>query len=83
MLGYWDDLHSTRQAIDNARWMHTGDLATMDADGYVNIVGRIKDMVMRGGENIYPREVEESSTPSRRSRTCRSLACPTPSMARS
>jgi len=59
MLGYWDDLHSTRQAIDNARWMHTGDLATMDADGYVNIVGRIKDMVMRGGENIYPREVEE------------------------
>jgi fatty-acyl-CoA synthase len=59
MLGYWDDLHSTRQAIDNARWMHTGDLATMDSDGYVNIVGRIKDMVMRGGENIYPREVEE------------------------
>ena len=59
MLGYWDDLHSTRQAIDGARWMHSGDLATMDADGYVNIVGRIKDMVMRGGENIYPREVEE------------------------
>jgi fatty-acyl-CoA synthase len=59
MLGYWDDLHSTRQAIDGARWMHTGDLATMDGDGYVNIVGRIKDMVLRGGENIYPREVEE------------------------
>ena len=59
MLGYWDDLHSTRQAIDAARWMHTGDLAVMDHDGYVNIVGRIKDMVMRGGENIYPREVEE------------------------
>jgi fatty-acyl-CoA synthase len=59
MLGYWDDLHSTRQAIDSARWMHTGDLAVMDADGYVNIVGRIKDMVLRGGENIYPREVEE------------------------
>ncbi len=59
MLGYWDDLHSTRQAIDAARWMHSGDLATMDDDGYVNIVGRIKDMVMRGGENIYPREVEE------------------------
>jgi fatty-acyl-CoA synthase len=59
MLGYWDDLHSTRQAIDGARWMHTGDLATMDNDGYVNIVGRIKDMVLRGGENIYPREVEE------------------------
>jgi len=50
MLGYWNDLHSTRQAIDGARWMHTGDLATMDNDGYVNIVGRIKDMVMRGGE---------------------------------
>ena len=59
MLGYWDDPHATRQAIDAARWMHTGDLATMDDDGYVNIVGRIKDMVMRGGENIYPREVEE------------------------
>jgi fatty-acyl-CoA synthase len=59
MLGYWDDLHSTRQAIDSARWMHSGDLATMDGDGYVNIVGRIKDMVLRGGENIYPREVEE------------------------
>jgi fatty-acyl-CoA synthase len=59
MLGYWDDIHSTRQAIDSARWMHSGDLATMDADGYVNIVGRIKDMVLRGGENIYPREVEE------------------------
>jgi fatty-acyl-CoA synthase len=59
MLGYWDDLSSTRQAIDAARWMRTGDLATMDAEGYVNIVGRIKDMVLRGGENIYPREVEE------------------------
>jgi len=59
MLGYWDDTHSTRQAIDAARWMHTGDLAVMDEDGYVNIVGRIKDMVLRGGENIYPREVEE------------------------
>ncbi|HVP66508.1 MAG TPA: AMP-binding protein [Anaeromyxobacteraceae bacterium] len=59
MLGYWDDLHSTRQAIDAARWMHTGDLAVMDPEGYVNIVGRIKDMVLRGGENIYPREVEE------------------------
>jgi len=59
MLGYWNDAHSTRQAIDAARWMHTGDLAVMDAQGYVNIVGRIKDMVLRGGENIYPREVEE------------------------
>jgi len=59
MLGYWNDPDATRKAIDGARWMHTGDLATMDADGYVNIVGRIKDMIIRGGENIYPREVEE------------------------
>ena len=59
MLGYWDDEEATRNAIDDARWMHTGDLATMDDDGYVNIVGRIKDMIIRGGENIYPREIEE------------------------
>ena len=59
MLGYWDDAERTAQAIDAAGWMHTGDLATMDADGYCNIVGRIKDMVIRGGENIYPREIEE------------------------
>jgi fatty-acyl-CoA synthase len=59
MLGYWDNEDATRKAIDTARWMHTGDLATMDDDGYVNIVGRIKDMVIRGGENIYPREIEE------------------------
>ena len=55
MRGYWDDPERSAQAIDAARWMHTGDLATMDAEGYVNIVGRIKDMVIRGGENIYPR----------------------------
>lgn len=59
MLGYWNDEARTREVIDNGRWMHTGDLATMDEDGYVNIVGRIKDMVIRGGENIYPREIEE------------------------
>jgi fatty-acyl-CoA synthase len=59
MLGYWDDAAATAEAIDAAGWMHTGDLATMDADGYVNIVGRIKDMIIRGGENVYPREVEE------------------------
>jgi fatty-acyl-CoA synthase len=59
MLGYWNDERATREAIDDARWMHTGDLATMDEDGYVNIVGRTKDMIIRGGENIYPREIEE------------------------
>ncbi|AGL20102.1 AMP-binding protein [Actinoplanes sp. N902-109] len=59
MLGYWDQPGATAEAIDAARWMHTGDLATMDDDGYVNIVGRIKDLVIRGGENVYPREVEE------------------------
>jgi fatty-acyl-CoA synthase len=59
MLGYWDDAEKTREAIDEAGWMHTGDLATMDGEGYLNIVGRIKDMVIRGGENVYPREVEE------------------------
>ncbi|HEY6278260.1 MAG TPA: AMP-binding protein [Streptosporangiaceae bacterium] len=59
MLGYWDDEAQTRSVIDAARWMHTGDLAVMDAEGYLNIAGRIKDMVIRGGENVYPREVEE------------------------
>ncbi len=59
MHGYWDDPVKTAEAIDAEGWMHTGDLATMDAEGYVNIVGRIKDMVIRGGENIYPREIEE------------------------
>jgi fatty-acyl-CoA synthase len=59
MLGYWGDETRTREAIDPAGWMHTGDLATMDAQGYCTIVGRIKDLVIRGGENIYPREVEE------------------------
>jgi fatty-acyl-CoA synthase len=59
MLGYWNNEEATRGAIDAARWMHTGDLAVMDDDGYLNIVGRIKDMIIRGGENVYPREVEE------------------------
>jgi fatty-acyl-CoA synthase len=59
MLGYWDDAERTREAIDAARWMHTGDLATIDDEGYCNIVGRIKDMIIRGGENVYPREIEE------------------------
>jgi fatty-acyl-CoA synthase len=59
MLGYWENQAATGEAIDRAGWMHTGDLATLDEDGYANIVGRIKDMVIRGGENIYPREVEE------------------------
>src|SRR6202000_2607632 len=58
MLGYWEGPDQTAEAIDAARWMHTGDLAVMDGEGYVNIVGRIKDMVIRGGENVYPREIE-------------------------
>jgi fatty-acyl-CoA synthase len=59
MLGYWNEPEKTAEAIDAGRWMHTGDLAVIDAAGYLNIVGRIKDMVIRGGENVYPREVEE------------------------
>jgi fatty-acyl-CoA synthase len=59
MRGYWDNDAATAASIDAGRWMHSGDLATMDERGYVNIVGRIKDMIIRGGENIYPREVEE------------------------
>lgn len=59
MLGYWEDEAKTREAIDAGRWMHTGDLATIDDEGFCNIVGRIKDMVIRGGENLYPREIEE------------------------
>ena len=59
MQRYWNDTDHTQEAIDSARWMHTGDLATLDSEGYCNIVGRIKDMVIRGGENSYPREIEE------------------------
>jgi fatty-acyl-CoA synthase len=59
MLGYWDDPERTAEAVDADGWMHTGDVATLDADGYVRITGRIKDMIIRGGENISPREIEE------------------------
>ena len=59
MLGYWEDEPRTREAVDADGWLHTGDLGTMDAEGYINIVGRLKDLVIRGGENVYPREVEE------------------------
>jgi fatty-acyl-CoA synthase len=59
MLGYWNNPTATAEAIDSARWMHTGDLATMDDDGYMNIVGRSKDMIIRGAENVYPREIED------------------------
>lgn len=59
MLGYWDDPERTAEAIDEGGWMHTGDIGVIDADGYANVVGRLKDMVIRGGENLYPREVEE------------------------
>ena len=59
MLGYWDETEKTADVLDANGWMHTGDLATIDDEGYCNIVGRIKDMVIRGGENLYPREIEE------------------------
>jgi fatty-acyl-CoA synthase len=59
MRGYWKDEARTSESIDAAGWMHSGDLATIDAEGYANIVGRVKDMLIRGGENVYPREVEE------------------------
>jgi fatty-acyl-CoA synthase len=59
MLKYWNNEKATAEAIDEAGWMHTGDLATMDDEGYIQIVGRIKDMVIRGGENVYPKEIEE------------------------
>ena len=76
MLGYWDQPEKTAEAIDADGWMHTGDLGVMDDDGYVTIIGRIKDMVIRGGENIYPREIEEFlMTPSGRPR-CAGDRCP-------
>jgi fatty-acyl-CoA synthase len=69
MLGYWDDEEATRAAIDGAGWLHTGDLAVMDDDGYLQIVGRLKDVIIRGGENVYPREIENSCTGCRKSPT--------------
>ena len=83
MLGYWGDAEATARAIDAARWMHTGDLAVMREDGYVNIVGRIKDMVIRGGENIYPARSRSSSTRIPTSWTSRWWGCPTSASARS
>ena len=74
---------ATAEAIDRAGWMHTGDLATMDDEGYLNIVGRSKDMVIRGGENVYPREIEEFLYTHDASPTSRSSACPTRGTARS
>ena len=71
MQGYWNDPERTADAIDADGWMHTGDLAVMADDGYVNIVGRIKDMVIRGGENVYPREIEEFLYTHPTSPTCR------------
>ncbi len=71
MKGYWNDEAKTKEAVDEAGWMHTGDLATMDEQGYVNIVGRLKDMIIRGGENVYPREIEEFLYRHPRCRTCR------------
>jgi fatty-acyl-CoA synthase len=82
MKGYWDEPQRTAESIDSAGWMHTGDLATIDKDGYCNIVGRVKDMVIRGGENVYPREIEEFSTAIQRSARRRSLACRMRNMAR-
>ena len=76
MRGYWNDEAQTNTAINSAGWMHTGDLAVMDDDGYFQIVGRIKDMVIRGGENIYPAEIEGFLYRIPRSKPCRFLACP-------
>ena len=82
MLGYWGDEEKTTEAIDQAGWMHTGDLGTIDDEGYCNIVGRVKDMIIRGGENIYPREIEEFRSGIRKFRMSVYLACPTRSTAK-
>ena len=83
MLGYWDEAEKTAEVIDADGWMHTGDLATIDEEGYCNIVGRIKDMVIRGGENFIRARSRSSSIAIPRSRTCRCSASPTSAMARS
>ena len=59
MLGYWDDPEKTKQVIDSRGWMHSGDLGILDEDGYLEVVGRVKDVIIRGGENIYPKEIED------------------------
>lgn len=78
MPGYWNSSEATAEAIDRAHWMHTGDLATVESEGYLNIVGRIKNMIIRGGENVYPARPKSCSIPTPRSAMCRSSACPTP-----
>jgi fatty-acyl-CoA synthase len=83
MLGYWDEPEKTAEAIDRARWMHTGDLGVMDDEGYLNITGRIKDMVIRGGENVYPREIEEFLYTHPDILDAQVIGCPTSSTARS
>jgi len=75
MRGYWDDPERTSECLDIAGWMHTGDLATIDAEGYCSIVGRVKDMIIRGGENIYPREIEEFLLRHPESPGCRRSGC--------
>lgn len=82
MLGYWRDEEKTAEAVDADGWMHTGDLAVMRSDGYCNIVGRIKDLVIRGGENIYPARSRNSCTPIPTSRMPRSSVCPMRSTAK-
>ena len=82
MRDYWDVEAATVAAIDEVRFMHSGDLAVIDVEGYCNIVVRLKDMIIRGGENIYPREIEKFSIPTRRSPTCRPSASPITAMER-
>jgi acyl-CoA synthetase (AMP-forming)/AMP-acid ligase II len=82
MSGYWEDAERTSEAIDSAGLMHTRDLATMDEDGYIRIVGRIKDMIIPGGENVYAREIESSCTAIMPSPTSKLSACQTSAMAR-